>query len=89
MIDLPESAVELIESGVHAHVVTINSGRLAADLDGLVCPRGRRDLHACLTPRRKLENARRDPRAVVSYESPQTDHHQGLHYYLVVKGRAR
>jgi PPOX class probable F420-dependent enzyme len=88
-MQLPESAVELIESGLYAHVVTINADgspqltmTWAAVEDGEICI-------AALTPRRKLDNVRRDPRVAVSFESPQPDNHQGLHYYLAVKGTAR
>jgi PPOX class probable F420-dependent enzyme len=89
LAELPASAVELIESGVYAHVITINpdgspqvSMVWSAVEDGEICV-------ASLTPRRKLENVRRDPRVAVSWQSPERDNLQGLKYYLAVKGHAR
>ena len=89
MIELPQSAVELIESGAHAHLATVNpdgtpqlSMVWSAVEDGEICI-------ASLTPRRKLDNVRRSPGVAVSYESSRQDTQQGLRYYLVVKGTAR
>jgi PPOX class probable F420-dependent enzyme len=89
MIELPPSAVELIQSGVHAHLATVNpdgSPQLSmvwsAVEDGEICI-------ASLTPRRKLDNVRRNPAVAVSYESRVQDGLHGLTYYLVVKGTAR
>lgn len=86
---LPPSAVDLIESGAHGHLVTINSdGSAQVSMvwstveDGEVCV-------ASLTPRRKLDNVRRDARVVISYEARQRDANQGLNYYLTVAGIAR
>ena len=88
--ELPQSAIDLIESpGVHAHFVTINpDGSPQVSLvwsgfeNGEICV-------ASLTSRKKLENIRRDPRVVISYQSPEKDPAGRLHYYLVVKGRGR
>jgi PPOX class probable F420-dependent enzyme len=89
VIELPDSAVELIESGIHAHLATVNADGTpqlsmvwSAVEDGEICV-------ASLTPRRKLDNVRRNPVVVLSYESRQRDGVQGLTYYLVVKGTAR
>jgi PPOX class probable F420-dependent enzyme len=89
VIELSPSAVELIESGVHAHLATVNpdgtpqlSMVWSAVEDGEICV-------ASLTPRRKLDNVRRNPAVAVSYESDARDGQQGLRYYLVVKGAAR
>jgi PPOX class probable F420-dependent enzyme len=88
-VELPQSAIDLIESGAYAHVVTINPDGFpqltmtwAAVEEGEICV-------ACLTPRQKLANVRRDPRVAISWESPQPDRHQGLHYYLSIRGTAR
>ncbi len=88
-VQLPPSAVELIESGAHAHLATINpdgtpqlSMVWAALEDGELCI-------ASLTPRQKLTNVRRDPRVALSFQSPTVDDGQGLTHYLVVRGRAR
>jgi PPOX class probable F420-dependent enzyme len=89
MIELPDSAVQLIESGVHAHLATVNpdgspqiSMVWSAVEDGEICI-------ASLTPRRKLENVRQNPAVSVLYESPERDTMQGLTFHLVVKGSAR
>jgi PPOX class probable F420-dependent enzyme len=89
MIELPPSAVELIESGVHAHLATVNpdgtpqlSMVWSAVEDGEICI-------ASLTPRRKLDNVRANPSVAVSYEAGDRDGQLGLTYYLVVKGTAR
>jgi PPOX class probable F420-dependent enzyme len=88
MADLPQSAKDLIASGVHAHVATINPDGTpqltmvwAAVEDGEICV-------ASLTPRQKLRNVERDARVSVAFESPERDA-LGLRHYLVVHGRAR
>jgi PPOX class probable F420-dependent enzyme len=90
MIELPDSAVELIESGVHAHLATINpDGRPQVTMvwstveAGEICI-GNVTHHL----RQKLRNIRRDPRVAVSYESPERDE-LGLSYNIVVYGSAR
>jgi PPOX class probable F420-dependent enzyme len=90
MIKLPESAVALIESAVHAHLVTINpDGRPQVTMvwstieDGEICvPSVTRGM------RQKLRNVRRDPRVTLSYESPEGDE-VGLSHNIVVYGSAR
>ena len=94
MTRLPDSAIALIESGVHGHLVTINPDGspqtsmvwVGVDDDELVI--------ASLTPRRKLENVRRDPRVALSFEAPESDTDEqrgsgGLRHYLAVSGSAR
>jgi PPOX class probable F420-dependent enzyme len=85
---LPESAAELIDSDVSAHLVTINpDGTPQISLvwagmeDGEICV-------GSITPRQKLHNVRRDPRVAVSFESHEHDR-TGLSFYLVVMGTAR
>jgi PPOX class probable F420-dependent enzyme len=94
MAALPPSAVALIESGAHGHLVTLNpdgSPQVSMVWVGIendeLCV-------AALTPRRKLDNVRRDPRVAVTFES--SDHDVagergsgGLRYYLAVRGVAR
>ena len=86
---LPGTAVDLIESGAHAHLATVGrDGRPQLSMvwsaidDGEICV-------ASLTPRQKLRNVRRDDRVALSYESREHDDQQGLRHYLVVLGRAR
>jgi PPOX class probable F420-dependent enzyme len=85
---LPDSAKELIRSGALGHLATIGAGGapqvtcvwVGVDGDDLVT--------AHLNQRqRKLENIRRDPRVVLSFEGTRI-HPPGLREYLVVGGRA-
>jgi PPOX class probable F420-dependent enzyme len=88
MAKLPESAVALIESGRHGHLVTINADGspqvsmvwVGIEHDELCI--------ASLTPRKKLENVRRDPRVAVSFEAAEADG-ESLLPYLTVLGTAR
>jgi PPOX class probable F420-dependent enzyme len=89
VVELPESARELIESGAHAHLATINADGTpqlsmvwSAIEDDEICI-------ASLTPRQKLANVRRDPRVAISYQAAEHDDGQGLTHYLVVRGQAR
>ena len=94
MVHLPKTAIALIESGAHGHLVTINPDGspqvsmvwVGVENDDLCV--------AALTPRQKLSNVARDPRVVVSFESPEHDvagarGSGGLRYYLAVRGTAR
>jgi PPOX class probable F420-dependent enzyme len=88
MAKLPESAVALIESGRHGHLVTINAdGSPQVSMVWV----GIEDDELCiasLSPRRKLENVRRDPRVAVTFETAGSDG-EGLLPYLSVLGTAR
>ena len=87
---IPASARDFLATGPLAHVVTIDpDGRphvtlawAGFDGDELVMAT------FFLLEQRKLENLRRDPRVVVSFEA--TEHTgEGLHPYVVIQGRAR
>jgi PPOX class probable F420-dependent enzyme len=86
-ISLPQSARDLIAGGALAHLVTLNpdggpqvSGVwVKVDGDELVV--------ATLRETQKVKNLRRDPRTVLSFESPQKNA-MGLTEYLVVYGTA-
>lgn len=85
---LTPEARAVLESDALAHLVTI-------DLDGSpqvscvwVGLDGEDVVFASLTPRRKLDNIRRDPRVSLSVEGTETDDF-GLRHYLVVHGTAR
>lgn len=86
---LNAAARALIESGVLAHMVTVNedgSPQVAvvwAGLEGDEIVSGHLDAR-----QRKLHNLRRDPRVVISFEGP-TSNAVGMRDYLVVRGRAR
>jgi len=89
MAQLPPSARALIdESGAVAHLVTIDPDGSpqvtivwTAIEDGEICV-------ASLTPRRKLDNVRRDPRVAITWEGTETDD-LGLRHYLGISGRGR
>jgi PPOX class probable F420-dependent enzyme len=88
MSKLPASAIALIESGAHGHLVTIDPD--GAPQVSLVWV-GVEDDELCvasLTPRRKLDNVRRDPRVTVSFEASAADGN-GLLPYIAVSGTAR
>ena len=88
MVQLPPSAVELIEAGTNAHLVTLNPDGspqvsliwLGVDAGELVA--GHLRFH------RKLRNVEHDDRVVVSFEGPGRNQ-LGLSDYLIVHGTAR
>jgi PPOX class probable F420-dependent enzyme len=91
---LPESAIALIESGAHGHLVTINPDGSPQISMVWVGVEGDELVVASLTPRQKLANVRRDPRVALSFEAPESDTAEergsgGLRYYLGVRGTAR
>jgi PPOX class probable F420-dependent enzyme len=84
---LPESARSVLESDGLAHLVTINqdgSPQVSIVWVGLD---GDDVVSAHLREQQKLRNVRRDPRVVLSVETPNTNP-MGLREYLVVHGRA-
>lgn len=85
---LGNAARELVVSGAYGHLVTLNAdGRPHATLAWFDVD-GDEVLFATLFNQRKLDNLRRDPRAVVSFESDRVNEH-GLRPYLVLEGSAR
>ena len=84
---LNEQARELVTSGAYGHLVTLDADGTPHvtlawfDVDGNGLAFG------SLFDQRKLKNLRRDPRAVVSFESASVNEH-GLRPYLVVHGTA-
>ena len=84
---LPPSARDLILSGAHAHVVTLNpdgSPQVTVVWAGV---EGDEIVTAHLMETRKVRNLRRDPRVAITFES-QTKSAIGLKEYLVVYGRS-
>jgi PPOX class probable F420-dependent enzyme len=85
---LPDSARELIESGVLGHLVTLNEDGspqvtcvwVGIDSGDLVTAHLKPD-------QRKIQNVRRDPRVALSFEGTELQP-PGLKQYLVVRGRA-
>jgi PPOX class probable F420-dependent enzyme len=85
---LPASARELIESGAHAHLVTLNpdgSPHVTVVWVGLD---GEDIVAAHLPENKKVRNIRQDGRVAVTFESD-TKSAMGLTEYLVVYGQAR
>jgi PPOX class probable F420-dependent enzyme len=88
LTEVPDEARAILESDALAHLVTINedgSPQVSLVWVGL---EGSELAFASLGPRRKLDNIRRDPRVVLSFEGTELDR-LGLKQYLVVHGRAR
>ena len=90
MVAIPESVRELLATGPLAHVATVDPegtphvtlSWAGFDGDELVMATF---FHL---EQRKLENMRRDPRVVVSFQAKEFDG-QGLWPYVVIQGRAR
>ena len=94
MARLPDSALQLIESGVHGHLATLNADGSPQASMVWVGVEGDELVIAALTDRLKMRNIRRDPRVSLTFESPHSDvagerGAGGLRYYLAVKGTAR
>ena len=88
LTEVPDEARAILESDALAHLVTINEdGSPQVSLVWVGLEDGELAF-ASLGPRRKLDNIRRDPRVVVSFEGTELDR-LGLKQYLVVHGRAR
>ncbi len=86
MIELPPSAIELINSGLHAHLTTIDAdGWPQTSIVWVVYEEGELRM-ASLTPRKKLRNVERDPRVSISWLSDERDKMR-LPYYLVIRGQ--
>jgi PPOX class probable F420-dependent enzyme len=88
LTELPDEARAILESDALAHLVTINEdGSPQVSLVWVGLENGELAF-ASLGPRRKLDNIRRDPRVVLSFEGTEMTG-LGLKEYLVVHGRAR
>jgi PPOX class probable F420-dependent enzyme len=88
MAVLTPEARSLLESDALVHLVTLDddgSPQLSAVWVGLD---GDDIVSGHMSPRRKLDNVRRDPRVLLSVEAP-TKNQMGLKEYLVVHGKAR
>lgn len=87
-MQLPETARALLESGAHAHLVTLNrdgSPQVTVVWAGLD---GDEIVAAHLYELRKVRNMRRDVRVALSFEGGGRNA-LGLREYMVVYGRAR
>jgi PPOX class probable F420-dependent enzyme len=85
---LPESAIALIESGAHGHLVTVNpDGSPQVSLVWV----GVEDDELCVASmamRQKVKNVQRDPRVAITFESREIGDRELLQYIAIV-GTAR
>jgi PPOX class probable F420-dependent enzyme len=87
MVEMPEAARAVVESGRLAHLVTVNADGsphvtiVWVGLDGNEIVVGK------LAPDQKIRNIRRDNRVSLSIEAE--GHQYGMQNYLVVEGTAR
>jgi PPOX class probable F420-dependent enzyme len=84
---LDEQARDLVLSGAYGHLVTLDADGTPHVTLAWFDVDGDELVFGTLFDQRKLENLRRDPRAVVSFESASVNEH-GLRPYLVVHGTA-
>jgi PPOX class probable F420-dependent enzyme len=87
MVELPQSAREVIESGRLAHLVTINPDGSPQVTIVWVGLDGNDIIIGKLMVDQKVRNLRRDPRVSLSIEADGS--HYGMQHYLVVEGTAR
>ena len=85
---LPDSARELIESGAHAHLVTLNPDGSPQATIVWVGLDGDDIVAAHLFESKKVRNIRHDGRVSLTFECD-TKSEMGLTEYLVVYGQAR
>lgn len=88
VMEIPQAARRLIESGRLAHLVTLNpdgSPHVSLAWAGIA---GEEVVIGTIPDQRKLRNVRRDPRVAVSFETPKINE-WGLNEYLVIHGQAR
>jgi PPOX class probable F420-dependent enzyme len=89
MATIPDSARELLTTGLLGHVVTLNEdGTPHVTLTWAGFEGDELVFSTFFHPQRKTENLRRDPRVTVSFQAKE-HHGAGLWPYLVVQGRAR
>ena len=84
---IPESAIELLSSGVIVHVATIDEDGKPQVTCAWVDVDENELRIATMFDQRKLKNMRRDARVTVSVASDKT-HDFGLREYVVIYGRA-
>ena len=84
---LPASIREFLATGPLGHVVTLDEDGAAQVSLAWVGAEGDELVIGTMPEQAKLRNLRRDPRIVISFESPKRNQ-WGLNEYLVVHGRA-
>ena len=85
---LPESARKVLTSDAVAHVTTLDEDGTPRVTLGWVGLEGDEIVIATLFDQKKLENLRRDPRVVLSFQTGRVNDF-GLMEYLVVHGTGR
>lgn len=85
---IPQELIDLIESGAHAHLVTMNKDGSPHVTVVWVGVEGDEIVAAHLPRNQKVRNIERDPRVVVSLEAS-TKSDFGLNEYAVIYGEAR
>jgi PPOX class probable F420-dependent enzyme len=88
MVAIPASARPILDGPNLAHVVTIDPDGAPQVSCVWVGLDGGEIVFASLGPWRKLRNLERDPRVVLSIESPEVNQ-MGMREYLVLHGTAR
>jgi PPOX class probable F420-dependent enzyme len=88
VVELPESARELIQSGALGHLVTLNADGSPQVTCVWVGIEDGELVSGHLGRWAKVKNVERDPRVVVTFEGTEI-RPPGLKEYLVVHGRAR
>ena len=88
--EIPASVREFLETGPLAHVVTLDADGTPHVTLAWAGLQGDELVFATFfrPDQRKLRNIRRDPRVVVSFEAREHTG-EGLHPYLVIRGRGR
>jgi PPOX class probable F420-dependent enzyme len=87
MVELPEVARVVIESGRLAHLVTVNTDGSPQVTIVWVGLDGNEIVVGKLAVDQKVRNIRRDPRVALSIEAEGSQY--GMQHYLVVEGTAR
>jgi PPOX class probable F420-dependent enzyme len=87
-VAIPDTVRAVVESAALGHLVTINPDGSPQATVVWVGVEGDELVVGSIGMRQKLRNVQRDPRVVVSFETPVTNE-IGLREYLVVNGRGR
>ncbi len=87
-MNIPQELKDLIASGAHAHLVTMNKDGSPHVTIVWIGVEGDEILAAHLPRNQKVRNIERDPRVVISLEAS-TKSNFGLNEYAVIYGEAR
>ena len=87
-MQIPQSLVDLIDSGAHAHLVTMNKDGSPHVTVVWIGVEDGEIVSAHLPRNQKVRNIERDPRVIISLEAT-TKSSFGLREYAVIHGEAR